>query len=403
MAKSEPHGDNSGSSLESSPEPEMEQESLTQETPATQKRKGGRKPIYATSEERKQRNRQAQAAFRERRTEYIKQLESTIKHHEDTLQSLQQSHRSAADECLMLRYKNSLLERILIEKGIDVQAELRAKTGSPQLGPTTISPVGQNPSMQRAVMNRHNQNKARRSNFGVSKPEPTSALPLSAAQSAFSSGSPQLQPTPSSHTSSPSTHISPTFGPQGVITPPINDRLAQPPQQSLRPSQQQGRPSQQGFNGPQGGFVAPGAATNHRSTGPSSFYPPSPFASHMEQLGKLTFSLFTTPVDPVSTEQEYDDMLDDQAAETEPEHHQSSFPQPQQFHQRPPQQQGHRFSGSSGSASGQMFDPYDPALDADPFGLTASMSFPTPFSFETSSARQPQPQQQSAPQRQNTR
>lgn len=73
--------------------------------------------IYATSEERKQRNRQAQAAFRERRTEYIKQLESTIKRNEETLQSLQQSHRSAADECLMLRYKNSLLERILIEKG----------------------------------------------------------------------------------------------------------------------------------------------------------------------------------------------------------------------------------------------------------------------------------------------
>lgn len=74
--------------------------------------------IYATSEERKQRNRQAQAAFRERRTEYIKQLESTIKHHEDTLQNLQNSHRNAADECLMLRYKNSLLERILLEKGM---------------------------------------------------------------------------------------------------------------------------------------------------------------------------------------------------------------------------------------------------------------------------------------------
>jgi bZIP transcription factor len=77
--------------------------------------------IYATSEERKQRNRQAQAAFRERRTEYIKQLENTIKHHEDSLQSLQQSHRSAADECLMLRYKNSLLERILLEKGWSLQ------------------------------------------------------------------------------------------------------------------------------------------------------------------------------------------------------------------------------------------------------------------------------------------
>jgi hypothetical protein len=73
--------------------------------------------IYATSEERKQRNRQAQAAFRERRTEYIKQLEATIKQNEETLAHLQQSQRTAADECLMLRYKNSLLERILLEKG----------------------------------------------------------------------------------------------------------------------------------------------------------------------------------------------------------------------------------------------------------------------------------------------
>src|SRR4051794_39939693 len=73
--------------------------------------------IYATSEERKQRNRQAQAAFRERRTEYIKQLEETIRVHENNLHQLQAAHRSAADECLMLRYKNSLLERILLEKG----------------------------------------------------------------------------------------------------------------------------------------------------------------------------------------------------------------------------------------------------------------------------------------------
>ena len=88
--------------------------------------------IYATSEERKQRNRQAQAAFRERRTEYIKQLEATIKQNEDTLSTLQQSHRSAADECLMLRYKNSLLERILLEKGIvllNFQQMVIAKVG----------------------------------------------------------------------------------------------------------------------------------------------------------------------------------------------------------------------------------------------------------------------------------
>ena len=104
------------SSIESTPEQEGPVEpSLEPVQP--QKRKGGRKPvrcnfdilfavlidtdsfqIYATSEERKQRNRQAQAAFRERRTEYIKQLEATIKQNEETLSTLQQSHRSAADE-----------------------------------------------------------------------------------------------------------------------------------------------------------------------------------------------------------------------------------------------------------------------------------------------------------------
>lgn len=41
------------------------------------------------------------------------------------MQTLQQSHRSAADECLMLRYKNSLLERILLEKGTPALASGR--------------------------------------------------------------------------------------------------------------------------------------------------------------------------------------------------------------------------------------------------------------------------------------
>jgi hypothetical protein len=32
--------------------------------------------------------------------------------------------------------------------------------------------------------------------------------------------------------------------------------------------------------------------------------------------------------------------------------------------------------------NGNMYDPYDPMLDADPFGLSASMHFPTQFSFD---------------------
>ena len=36
----------------------------------------------------------------------------------------------------------------------------------------------------------------------------------------------------------------------------------------------------------------------------------------------------------------------------------------------------------NGMANGAIFDPYDPMLDADPFGLSASMHFPTQFSFD---------------------
>lgn len=45
--------------------------------------------------------------------------------------------------------------------------------------------------------------------------------------------------------------------------------------------------------------------------------------------------------------------------------------------------------GASGQATGmsQMFDPYDPMLDADPFGLSASMHFPTNYSFDQPAQR----------------
>ncbi|KAI9702757.1 MAG: hypothetical protein M1836_007971 [Candelina mexicana] len=105
---------------------ELKSEINTEDHAATPKRKGGRKLMYITSEERKQRNRQAQAAFRGRRTEYIKELETAVEHLEDTLQSSDQSRRSTVDECLLLRYQNSLLERILVERGIDIQTELGA-------------------------------------------------------------------------------------------------------------------------------------------------------------------------------------------------------------------------------------------------------------------------------------
>ena len=64
--------------------------------------------------------------------------------------------------------------------------------------------------------------------------------------------------------------------------------------------------------------------------------------------------------------------------------------QQQQQHPIPqakPGAQG-RERGQAGETNGhghgvnQMFDQYDPMLDADPFGLSASMHFPTNYSFD---------------------
>ncbi|KAF2091811.1 hypothetical protein K490DRAFT_70562 [Saccharata proteae CBS 121410] len=414
----EPSRDGSASSIATTPEPDAEP--YTQELPQQQqKRKGGRKPvsprrkIYATSEERKQRNRQAQAAFRERRTEYIKQLESTIKHHEETLQTLQHNHRSAADECLMLRYKNSLLERILLEKGIDVQAELRAKTGSPHLGPTRMPPAGPAPSapppMQRAIMNRHHQ--ARRSLAGLPHGLPTKAegvhvSPLVQPDGAATNHSPHSQPTTASHQSSPATaatkspnflpNISPNIGPvsqsQQLRPQPPPPRSQYNPLPPQRPSVNTQYPAANAISSSSG----PGSAmSGSTSAGPAAYYP-SPFQSHMDQLGKLS-------------QQEYDaqaDMIDDQDPSDRsatggaypqqfPPHMQppgSAQLPPQQYqNQEQPYQSPAALQPSETHANGTVynnvahgqFDPYDPMLDADPFGLSASMHFPTQFSYQT--------------------
>jgi len=107
-------------------------------------------------------------------------------------------------------------------------------------------------------------------------------------------------------------------------------------------------------------------------------------------------------------EQEYDaqaDMVDDQdPSESGPGPYPEPFPTSQQMGQQralnqQPQQQpqqrqslpqlGHQMGGhpQGYSSMTQLLDPYDPMLDMDPFGLSASMQFPTQFSFDTSSMR----------------
>ncbi|KAJ9651989.1 hypothetical protein H2198_008768 [Neophaeococcomyces mojaviensis] len=391
-----------------SPEPEgatlpNDGTSTSQEPALIPKRKGGRKPIYATSEERKQRNRQAQAAFRERRTEYIKQLETTIQQHEETLASLQQSHRTAADECLMLRYKNSLLERILLEKGkrtflslffdtnkeigIDVQAELRLK-GSPHLRPMRPGGMtGQASPMQRAMLNRQQSVRQR----PVMAPPPIQTVNQAPRSSIMgdSLNSPNVQPTPPSQHSSPSTTRSPGFPLQGMTSPTADVQQRQPLQQFSQHRQVQPMPhnafQQQArqHNRSMSANTVGQSYRNSRMQAPApqvqaNYYPTS-FQKHYDQLGK------STP----TTDQEYDaqvDMLDDvDGDDVDADSFIPNFRLPPQtgVHtglgmQASPPTTASATSDAGNNLSSIPFD-YDPMLDADPFGLSASMHFPNPF------------------------
>ncbi|PLB36123.1 putative bZIP transcription factor [Aspergillus candidus] len=379
VPKPEPLAEGSISSAVSTPDPEGEL--MPQDVTQTQKRKGGRKPIYATSEERKQRNRQAQAAFRERRTEYIRQLESTIKRNEETLQTLQQNHRTAADECLMLRYKNSLLERILLEKGIDVQAELRLKTGNPGATAGKPNPVAPKPSasLERAAVNR---NTAQRHPTGIAPKGDTFGMSQH-REGAYGIPSPQFQATPPSHVSSPSHTKSPGFAYQGAISPVAID-----PQQAQQHAQQRTQMLSHSRNvsqtSPPISLGQPDTAdlkatmpAQSRAARVASAYYPSPFQKHYDQL-----------------EQEYDAQADLLDEEHEPTSQYMSGFNPgasvsslgarglAQFN--PPASEG---SNGAYNNANPLLGNYEPMLDTDPFGLSASMHFQTPFSYEQNGAR----------------
>lgn len=153
------------------------------------------------------------------------------------------------------------------------------------------------PPIQRAIMNRHQQ--ARRSNSNIA-PKLEPGAPLQ---------SPQTRPTPSSHTSSPTSN-SPGFQNPGVMTPPASEsqiqhqhqvQLQQQQQRMVKPQLPHGLPASLVNTGsgvismgPKGqGSVGTGSSGG---TPTVAAYYPSPFQNmkeHIEQLGKLTRPLLS--------------------------------------------------------------------------------------------------------------
>lgn len=179
-----------------------------------------------------------------------------------------------------------------------MQAELRAKTGSPNLGPTHMPQnLVQPPPIQRAILNRHH---ARRSNSSIApKLEPGIVSPLPPPLHAHpSASSPKSRPTPSSHSASPSATTS--YGSQHAPSPASSDHLSasarasMPAPSAMKPPAPHGLSAQRPMLHPVLHHVAGHARPGVPGT-TAQFYPTPSFQNHIEQLGKLTRFLSPLP------------------------------------------------------------------------------------------------------------
>ncbi|MBE7179695.1 MAG: hypothetical protein INR71_00540 [Terriglobus roseus] len=337
-----------------------------------------------------------------------------------------------------------------MQAGIDVQAELHAKTGSPSLTPARVPPAAVAPApqaVQRLSGNKGHQPRRYVTHAPPSKIETTPQmvpLPESVLPN-LPHPSPRSQPTPTtSHFSSPATGPtrSPNFFPQSgsamspTLVPQAQQRGAQPPlRPNLTPMQPPQRPglSTNYTSSSTSSTTASGHAGPTSATTPASgkgFYP-TPFQSHYDQLeqeynaaadmvddgdaqspqGPAPYpqpfqpqSNMQPPPQPMQTTphmgpqqatphlgpqqttphlgpQQQQQQQQQQAMHTTPnmapeQHQQSPFQQP---HDAP---NGNSHYQSMNANMNTFFDPYDPMLDADPFGLSASMHFPTQFSYD---------------------
>lgn len=397
MSKTESAPEGSSTSTPSTPEHEHHPgDRQLRDISQTQKRKGGRKPIYATSEERKQRNRQAQAAFRERRTEYIKQLESTIKRHEEMLQNLKITNRHAADDCLMLQYKNSLLERILLEKGIDVQTELRARSEtSSSCASHAASPVP-GPS----TFNTHHLGRGPAADISI-KSEPPHGVANVDVQTMITDPSPRSPLNQMSHGSSPTTVAAtpPNATCRPVIGSPAPVSAGKRPPQPGRPPHR----ARHSFSTMSHHVERPLIRTDHsdsngmallspplmgpRSAGPvsnggiSSMYP-----GYFEtQANAMVDRTYQQPQDNPFGQRRMHQQSS--GAENNVQTFDTRMPHSNLVH---PAHEGHlglQHSASSMNGSqpltniSQLYDPFDPILEADPFGLSSNMQMCNQFSY----------------------
>ena len=181
-----------------------------------------------------------------------------------------------------------------------MQAELKSKTEPSHIQTHHVPPqAAHQPSpIQRAVMNRHTQARQSASSINIS--------PSHAHQSptnGITNPSPRLQPTPPSQAISPAATKSPVGLVQGGMTSPNVDMQAQQQQQPQPPRKAHIPPHQPpnistSMAGHNVQAVMPysrsATGSNEMASASSqTSYHPSPFRTHIEQLGKLTRPLLS--------------------------------------------------------------------------------------------------------------
>lgn len=296
-----------------------------------------------------------------------------------------------------------------------MQTELQAKHGSPNFGPTHIPAMIQPPPIPRTLLNRHHNRRSTSSIAPKVEPGYSTLPPIHAGN--LPGASPKLRPTPSSHTTSAA---SPTTTDGFGVSPssenaPGSMRPGMPPTGMKQPGNPMGQmpgpprmmpPMQTGL-GHQAGHVPHATRMNNASGAP--FYEAPGYRSHLEQLGEylmtsseeISYKPRKLKADDL-TEQEYDaaaDMMEDgavaeDAASGPGPYPGSAYASHAAQHQVSPTTTGPMETNAvTGQPQHQqqqgmsMTQLLDPSMDWDPFGLSASMAFPSSFSFDTSNMR----------------